>query len=77
MTSLSSEFQSRILIPNSISMTSLLGTNDENLKIIEKQFSNLNLHVRGNEINISGPTQDVKTLNQLFSEMISGSMPIR
>ena len=71
MTSLSSEFQSRILIPNSISMTSLLGTNDENLKIIEKQFSNLNLHVRGNEINISGPTQDVKTLNQLFSEMIS------
>lgn len=71
MTSLSSEFQSRILIPNSIPMTSLLGTNDENLKIIEKQFSNLNLHVRGNEINISGPTQDVKTLNQLFSEMIS------
>ena len=71
MTSLSSEFQSRILIPNSISMTSLLGSNDENLKIIEKQFSNLNLHVRGNEINISGPTQDVKTLNQLFSEMIS------
>ena len=71
MTSLSSEFQSRILIPNSISMTSLLGSNDENLKIIEKQFSNINLHVRGNEINISGPTQDVKTLNQLFSEMIS------
>jgi phosphate starvation-inducible PhoH-like protein len=52
MTSLSSDFQSRIIIPNSISMISLLGTNDENLRIVEKSFPEVNLHVRGNEINL-------------------------
>ncbi len=71
MTSLSSDFQSRIIIPNSISMISLLGTNDENLKIVEKSFPDVNLHVRGNEINLNGNVNSVKHVNQLFSELIS------
>lgn len=71
MTSLSSDFQSRIIIPNSISMISLLGTNDENLKIVEKSFPEVNLHVRGNEINLHGNVNSVKLVNQLFSELIS------
>ncbi len=71
MTSLSSDFQSRIIIPNSISMFSLLGTNDENLKIVEKSFPEVNLHVRGNEINLNGNVNSVKLVNQLFAELIS------
>lgn len=71
MTSLSSDFQSRIIIPNSISVISLLGTNDENLKIVEKSFPEVNLHVRGNEINLHGNVNSVKLVNQLFSELIS------
>ena len=71
MTSLSSDFQSRIIIPNSVSMISLLGTNDENLKIIEKSFPEVSLHVRGNEININGNVNSVKLVNQLFAELIS------
>ena len=71
MTSLSSDFQSRIIIPNSISMISLLGTNDENLKIVEKSFPEVSLHVRGNEININGNVNSVKLVNQLFAELIS------
>lgn len=71
MTSLSSEFQSRITIPNSVSMISLLGTNDENLKIVEKSFPEVNLHVRGNEINLNGNVNSVKIVNQLFAELIS------
>jgi phosphate starvation-inducible PhoH-like protein len=71
MTSLSSDFQSRIIIPNSISMISLLGTNDENLRIVEKSFPEVNLHVRGNEINLNGNVSSVKLVNQLFSELIS------
>jgi len=71
MTSLSSDFQSRIIIPNSISMISLLGTNDENLKIVEKSFPEVNLHVRGNEINLNGNVNSVKLVNQLFAELIS------
>ncbi len=71
MTSLSSDFQSRIIIPNSVSMISLLGTNDENLKIVEKSFPEVSLHVRGNEININGNVNSVKLVNQLFAELIS------
>jgi phosphate starvation-inducible PhoH-like protein len=71
MTSLSSDFQSRIIIPNSISMISLLGTNDENLRIVEKSFPEVNLHVQGNEINLNGNVSSVKLVNQLFSELIS------
>ncbi|MFM1825680.1 MAG: hypothetical protein RLZZ37_315 [Actinomycetota bacterium] len=71
MTSLSSDFQSRIIVPNSISMISLLGTNDENLKTVEKSFPDVNLHVRGNEINLNGNVNSVKLVNQLFSELIS------
>ncbi len=71
MTSLSSDFQSRIIIPNSVWMISLLGTNDENLKIVEKSFPEVSLHVRGNEININGNVNSVKLVNQLFAELIS------
>lgn len=71
MTSLSSDFKSRIVIPNSISMISLLGTNDENLKIVEKSFPEVNLYVRGNEINLNGNVNSVKLVNQLFAELIS------
>lgn len=71
MTSLSSDFQSRIIIPNSVSMISLLGTNDENLKIVEKSFPEVSLHVRGNEININGNVNSVKLVNQLFAELTS------
>ncbi len=71
MTSLSSDFQSRIIIPNSISMISLLGTNDENLRVIEKSFPEVNLHVRGNEITLNGNVILVKQVNQLISELIS------
>ena len=71
MTSLSSDFQTRIIIPNSISMISLLGTNDENLRKIEKTFPEINLHVRGNEITLSGNINLVKQVNQLVSELIS------
>jgi phosphate starvation-inducible PhoH-like protein len=52
-------------------MISLLGTNDENLKIVEKSFPDVNLHVRGNEINLNGNVNSVKLVNQLFSELIS------
>jgi phosphate starvation-inducible PhoH-like protein len=52
-------------------MISLLGTNDENLKIVEKSFPEVNLHVRGNEINLNGNVNSVKLVNQLFAELIS------
>lgn len=71
MTSLSSDFQSRIIIPPSLSMPALVGSSDEYLKSIENSFPRVVLHVRGNEINLSGPADEVKLANQLFSELIT------
>ena len=71
MTSVSSDFQSRIVVPPSLSMPALVGSSDEYLRTIENSFPRINLHVRGNEINLSGPADEVKLANQLFSELIT------
>jgi len=71
MTSVSSDFQSRIVVPPSLSMPALVGSSDEYLRTIENSFPRISLHVRGNEINLSGPADEVKLANQLFSELIT------
>ena len=71
MTSVSSDFQSRIVVPPSLSMPALVCSSDEYLRTIENSFPRINLHVRGNEINLSGPADEVKLANQLFSELIT------
>jgi phosphate starvation-inducible PhoH-like protein len=52
-------------------MPALVGSSDEYLRTIENSFPRINLHVRGNEINLSGPADEVKLANQLFSELIT------
>jgi phosphate starvation-inducible PhoH-like protein len=52
-------------------MSALVGSSDEYLRTIENSFPRINLHVRGNEINLSGPADEVKLANQLFSELIT------
>lgn len=71
MTSLSSDFQSRIVVPPSLSMTAIIGSNDENLRKIETTYPKVFVHVRGNEVNLSGPVDEVKKVTQLFSELIT------
>ena len=71
MTSISSDFQSRIVVPPSLSMSALVGSSDEYLRTIENSFPRVELHVRGNEINLLGPADEVKLANQLFSELIT------
>src|SRR3954471_13303067 len=45
-------------------MVRALGAHDEVLQVIEAEFSDVNLHVRGNELSISGPVDAVQlTLN--------------
>ncbi len=45
------------------------GTNDRNLKIIEKYFS-VNIFARGNQIKIYGSPEEVSQVEDLFSELI-------
>jgi phosphate starvation-inducible protein PhoH and related proteins len=50
-------------------MVGLLGTRDELLNVIEREFS-ADIHVRGNEITVSGPPAETALVARLFSELL-------
>ena len=50
-------------------MVALLGSSDEILRAIEHSVPNVAIMVRGNEITIDGPTEEVALLDQLFAEL--------
>lgn len=64
-----SETQVKILVPGDREMVELLGTRDELLKIIEEHFEST-IHVRGNEITISGEPSEAESAARLFEELI-------
>jgi phosphate starvation-inducible PhoH-like protein len=50
-------------------MVDLLGQRDELLKIVEAAFP-VTIHVRGNEINITGEAEDAERVGKLFEELV-------
>ena len=60
--------QVKIVIPDDHSMVSLLGSRDELLNVIEKSFD-ADVHVRGNEITITGPPAETALVARLFGEL--------
>jgi phosphate starvation-inducible PhoH-like protein len=58
----------RIVIPDSHSMVSLLGSRDELLQVVEKAFDS-DIHVRGNEITITGTPAEAAVVGELFEEL--------
>ena len=61
--------QTKIVVPGSQAMVSLLGSRDELLTIIEEALAS-DIHVRGNEITISGDPADNALATRLFEELI-------
>ncbi len=61
--------ESVIVVPSSIAMVSIVGSGDEILKAIEQQTPEANIMVRGNEIHITGESEVVALLDQLFAEL--------
>jgi phosphate starvation-inducible protein PhoH and related proteins len=60
----------KVLVPGEHSMVSLLGTNDELLKLVEKAFA-ADIHVRGNEVTISaGDAGETDRVATLFEELV-------
>ncbi|MBW3665404.1 MAG: PhoH family protein [Actinobacteria bacterium] len=51
-------------------MVALLGSGDELLRVVETGFD-ADVHVRGNEITITGPTLEVERLERLFHELVT------
>ncbi|MDT7570345.1 MAG: phosphate starvation-inducible protein PhoH [Actinomycetota bacterium] len=60
----------KIVVPGAHSMVSLLGSRDELLTVIEKALAS-DVHVRGNEITITGEAADNALAVRLFEELIS------
>jgi phosphate starvation-inducible protein PhoH and related proteins len=51
-------------------MVGLLGTRDELLQVIERELAAADIHVRGNEITVSGPPRETKLAGRLFAELL-------
>ena len=58
-----------VLFDNSDQMVQSLGSHDEALRFIETQFPDVDFHVRGNELAISGPAADVPRIMRLLNEV--------
>jgi phosphate starvation-inducible protein PhoH and related proteins len=57
------------VIPEDQPMVALLGSRDELLNVIEREF-NADIHVRGNEITVSGAPAETALVSELFAELI-------
>ncbi len=62
--------RAKVLIPSDQSMVDLLGQGDEFLKLIESGFD-VDILVRGNEIDITGKEQEVDRVIGLIKELLS------
>ena len=60
-----------VVIPDDVSMVSLLGPTDEVLRTIERAFPHASIHVRGNEFHLSGPSADIALVERLLDELIT------
>ncbi|WP_086825709.1 PhoH family protein [Allokutzneria sp. NRRL B-24872] len=61
--------QSKLTVPDD-ALLALLGSSDENLRLAEELLA-ADVHVRGNEITLSGGAQDVLFAEKVFTELIA------
>ena len=61
--------QVKVLVPGNHLMVSLLGQRDELLRLVEGSFP-VSIHVRGNEITVSGDMTEAERVARLFEEMV-------
>ncbi len=59
-----------VVIPNSVPVVAVLGAGDEFLDIIERGFD-ADVHVRGNEVSISGEPAEVALVERLLDELVT------
>jgi len=71
MANFATTVESKVVIPNSVNLVSLFGTNDENLRKVEQLFPEVSISVRGNEITFSAIDTSAAIINQLFAELVS------
>ncbi|MEI7778788.1 MAG: PhoH family protein [Actinomycetes bacterium] len=68
---MTSQTQAKIVVPVAHQMVSLLGSGDEFLRVIERAYPSVDVHSRGNEINLTGPGEDVHQIELLVAELLA------
>ncbi len=71
--------QHTVTIPVDVQMVSLLGPRDELLRTMERQFPRVQIHVRGNEFHLAGPSAEVALVERLLDELLDvldGGQPL-
>ncbi|WP_100350280.1 PhoH family protein [Luteimicrobium subarcticum] len=66
----SPRIEHRIVVPSSLPMVAVLGTQDSVLRAVEAGFPAVDVHARGNEIAVSGRPGDVALVSRLLDELI-------
>jgi phosphate starvation-inducible PhoH-like protein len=61
--------QLKVLVPGNHLMVDLLGPRDELLRLVEQSFP-VEIHVRGNEITVSGEAREADRVGRLFEELV-------
>ena len=61
----------KIVVPPEVAMVGLLGARDEILRSVERSVPRADIHVRGNEISVSGPAGEVALVERLFDELVT------
>ena len=61
--------QVKVVVPEEQMMLHLLGTEDELLRVVEDSFDS-DIHVRGNEITISGRPEDNALVVRLIEDLL-------
>jgi phosphate starvation-inducible protein PhoH and related proteins len=62
--------QVKISVPGNHLMADLLGHRDELLRVVESAFGAVEIHVRGNEIAITGDQAEADRVARLFEELV-------
>src|SRR5688572_6091529 len=62
--------QHTVVVPPEVAMVTLLGPRDEMLRTMERQFPQVQIHVRGNEFSVSGPSAHGALVERLTDELL-------
>ncbi len=63
--------QHTVVVPASLDMVNVIGVGDEVLRTIEAEFPAVDVHVRGNQITLTGGPADLHLAESLLDEVIS------
>ncbi len=61
----------KIVLPPEVPMVALLGAQDEILRAIERAFPRTDVHVRGNEVTVTGRHGEVALVERLMDELVT------